>query len=118
MECQRCLELQKVVRNMKYKLLEVKKRGEAPSSTKLNSELDAEVGLPFVDFLSVLSPQRSCNRASGEQVEALRCERDLLKAKVEMLQVMFMTCIYHSVVYLRGGASERVYSRVSMVLGT
>jgi hypothetical protein len=43
MECQRCLELHKMVRNMKYKLMEEKKRSEAPMSTRLNSELDAEV---------------------------------------------------------------------------
>ena len=45
MECQRCLEQQKTIRNMKCKLLEFKNRSEAPMSTRLNSDLDAEVCL-------------------------------------------------------------------------
>jgi len=42
-ECQRCLEQQKTIRNMKYKLLEYTNRSEAPMSTRLNCDLDAEV---------------------------------------------------------------------------
>jgi chromosome segregation ATPase len=62
-ECLRCLDLQKTIKLLKHKLMEYKTRGESSLSTRLTTDLDAEVG-------------------------ALRKDRDALKARAELLQAI------------------------------
>ena len=60
-ECSRCQEQQKTIRMLKHKVLEYKNRCEAPMTTRLSSDLDAEV-------------------------EGLRTERDALAVRCNKLQ--------------------------------
>jgi hypothetical protein len=61
LECPRCQEQQKTIKTLRHKLLEYKNRCEAPMTTRLSSDLDAEV-------------------------EGLRTERDALAVRANQLQ--------------------------------